>query len=79
MAVTDACLLAKIVDGVVVVVKAHKTPEHFVRQGLSFLKDVKADIVGMALLQTKQEFSYYHYFQYYRYLPRQYGDYKGEK
>ena len=67
-AVTDATVLAKSVDGVVLVVRAGETPRQVVQTGLNQLQAVNAGILGAVLnaVDTSRD-GYYYYHQYYYY------------
>jgi len=74
-AVTDAQVLSRIVDGVVLVIRAGDTPRPIVENGLSQLRAVNARILGAILNGIKMGRDSYYYYQYYYYY---YGD-DGEK
>jgi polysaccharide biosynthesis transport protein len=68
VAVTDAAVLSKDVDGTVYVIRAFKTTKQLARQGLRALKDVGAPIAGAVLNAVDfNRRDYYEYYQYYRY------------
>lgn len=69
-AVTDAAVLATMVDGVVLVVHAGKTRRQIVGRGLEQLRYISAPIVGVILNNLKLGRGryypgYYHYYYYY--------------
>ena len=70
-AVTDAIVLSKLVDGVILIVRAGDTPKQVIQNAISQLRAVNAHILGAVLngIQTGKD-SYY-YYQYYYYY---YGD-----
>ncbi|MDX1776175.1 MAG: polysaccharide biosynthesis tyrosine autokinase, partial [Desulfobulbales bacterium] len=71
-AVTDAIVLAKIVDGTVVVLQANSTPKEMAKNVLHHLQVVKAHILGVVLNKVDlQKNAYYYRQNYYHYL---YGD-----
>ncbi len=66
-AVTDAAILASICEGVVVVVKAGKTPRDLVRNTLRQLKSANARVLGGVLNEVDFESRQYsYYYAYYR-------------
>jgi len=69
-AVTDAIILSKQVDGVVLVIRAGDTPKQLIQNAISQLKAVNAHILGAVLngIQTGKDSYYYQYYYYY------YGD-----
>jgi len=70
-AVTDAVVLAKSADGVVLVVRVGDTPRQVVQNGLKQLQSVNAHILGVVLNGVDTERDSYYYYQYYYYY---YGD-----
>lgn len=69
-AVTDAAVLATIVDGVILVVHAGKTRRQIVMRGLEQLRYINARIVGVILNNLRMGRvryypGYYHYYYYY--------------
>ncbi len=74
MAVTDATIAAKLVDGVIMVVRAFKTSSDIAEQGLRALRDVDAPIVGVVLNAVDFDNSAYAYaYSYYYYRREGYG------
>jgi len=69
-AVTDAAVLAKIVDGVVLVIRANRTVRYVAKNGLKQLKGVGAHLLGVVLNGVDMGRGSYYYYQYYYY----YGD-----
>ena len=74
-AVTDAVILASIVDGVVVVIRAHETHREMIKNGIGQLKAVNAHILGAVLNGVDMGRDSHYYYQYYYYY---YGE-DGEK
>ncbi|MFP4088319.1 MAG: GumC family protein [Desulfobacteraceae bacterium] len=73
-AVTDAVILSKQVDGVVVVIKAGDTVREVIQNSLGQLEAVGATVLGAVLNAVaigKDKYYYYYYYQYYHYY---YGD-----
>jgi len=73
-AVTDAIILSKSVDGVVLVIRAGDTVREVAKNGLNQLQAVGARILGGVLNAVdigKDKYYYYYYYQYYHYY---YGD-----
>jgi len=67
-AVTDAAVLSRIVDGVIMVIRAADTPRQIVENGVAKLKGVNAHILGAVLnvVDTgKDSYYYYHHYYYY--------------
>ncbi|MEO8903136.1 MAG: polysaccharide biosynthesis tyrosine autokinase [Polyangiaceae bacterium] len=63
--VTDATVLSTLVDGVVVVVRASRTPKDIVRRALKSLRDVGSNVVGVVLNAADVEGDSYRGYQYY--------------
>lgn len=63
--VTDAAVLSTLVDGVVVVVRASRTPKDVVRRALKSLRDIGSNIVGVVLNAADVEGDSYRAYQYY--------------
>ena len=70
-AVTDAVVLSRIADGVLLVIRAGETPRQVIQNAVEQLKSVNANILGAVLngIRTGRD-SYYYYQYYYQY----YGD-----
>ena len=69
--VSDALLITRLVEGVVLVVNGQKTPRHLVKEARSRLLYARAKILGVVLNRVdmvKGEYAYYygHYSSYYR-------------
>jgi len=69
-AVTDAAVLAKLVDGVVMVIRANSTVRYVAQNGLNQLKNVGGHLLGVVLNGVDMGRGSYYYYQYYNY----YGD-----
>ena len=69
-AVTDAALLGKLSDGVVLVVRANRTVRDMAKTGLEQLRAVGAKLLGVVLNGVSIDRGSYYYYQYYYY----YGD-----
>ena len=69
-AVTDAALLGKLSDGVVLVVRANRTVRDMAKTGLEQLTAVGAKLLGVVLNGVGMGRGSYYYYQYYYY----YGD-----
>jgi len=74
-AVTDSTVLAKFVDGVMLVVHAGVTPRQVVKTGLDQIQGVDANVLGAVLNDVDTGKESYYYYQYYYYY---YGE-DGEK
>jgi capsular exopolysaccharide synthesis family protein len=77
-AVTDAMVLSKYADGVVVIIRAGDTVREVAKNGVQQLRAVGAHILGGILNAVdigRDKYYYYYYYQYYHYY---YGD-DGEK
>ena len=74
-AVTDSSVLAKMVDGTVLVVRAGETPRPAVKNGIEQLKSVNSNILGAVLNGIRPGRDGYYHYQYYYYY---YGE-KGKK
>jgi exopolysaccharide transport family protein len=66
-AVADAVVLAKMADGVIVVVRAADTPKEIVKNGLAQLHSVNAKVLGVVLNGVNMGREGYYYYQYYYY------------
>jgi tyrosine-protein kinase Etk/Wzc len=72
IAVTDAAVLSSMVDGLILVVKAHQTRRDAIKRALSLLESVKAKVYGSLLNSVNIErtygsYYYYYYYHYYNY------------
>lgn len=73
VAVTDAAIISRLVDGTVFVSRAFATTASTSRQGLRALRDVDAPIAGAVLNAvdvTRHEYAYYYYYRREGYGPR---------
>ena len=78
IAVTDAIVMAPLVDGVVVVVRSQKTDKDATQRAFELLNNVNARVPGILLNDVSSAFtygSYYYYYYYYYY----YGEGDGQK
>lgn len=66
-AVTDAVVLSKSVDGVILVIRAGDTAREIVKNGIAQLGDVGAHILGAVLNGVNMGRDSYYYYQYYYY------------
>jgi polysaccharide biosynthesis transport protein len=67
VAVTDSAILSTLSDGVLMVVRAHKTTYGLARSGLRTLRDVDAPIAGAVLNAVNLDRHEYYYQRYYYY------------
>ena len=67
IAVTDAAVLARLVDGVFLVVKAGQTSKEAAFRSYTLLNQVKAKVLGTLLNSVKVERMYGSYYYYYHY------------
>ena len=74
VAVTDAVVLSKKVDGVVLIIKSGKTTFEMLNKAQRQLGDVKADILGSVLNDFNIRGEGYRYYYYYRYYRSDDGD-----
>ena len=74
-AVTDAVILSRIVDGVVLVIRSGEVHREIIKNALSQLKGVNARLLGAVLNGVEMGRDSYYYYQYYYYY---YGE-DGEK
>jgi capsular exopolysaccharide synthesis family protein len=63
--VTDAVVLAPVVDGVILVIQAGKTEIEAVSRAKEILESVKANILGVVLNRVKESHRGYYYYYYY--------------
>jgi len=70
IAVTDASILAKITDAILLVVKAGNTDQRILKRSMELLSQVKTNLIGAVLngvsISTGYD-SYYYYYHYYYY------------
>ncbi len=79
--VTDALLLSRFADGVVLVIHGGKTTKDMGTHSIELLKGVNARILGGVLNNInigKSGYYYYYYSHYYHYYRHYYRDYYGE-
>lgn len=80
VAVTDAVVMSKIVDGVVLIAKAGKTTREIVAKATRQLSDVGAQILGSVLNDFNiRSAGYRYYYYYYHYRSREDGDEGGNE
>lgn len=58
---TDGCVLGSQADGVLFVVRAHKTPRRLVKQARNMLEHVHAKVLGFILTQIEEDIPAYAY------------------
>ncbi len=75
-AVTDATVLARVADGVVVIIRSGDTSRDIVRNGVEQLRGVNATILGAVLNGVNMGKDGYYYYQYYYYYYGEDGDKK---
>jgi non-specific protein-tyrosine kinase len=63
--VTDAAILAQVVDGVLLVVNASETRRDVTRQAAENLKQVDANMIGVVLNKVTTHSGHYYYHEYY--------------
>ncbi len=66
-AVTDSLLLARMSDGVVLIIKTGLTARQMVKNALEQIESVKAKVLGAVLNAIKADKDSYYYYQYYYY------------
>ncbi|MEW6667869.1 MAG: polysaccharide biosynthesis tyrosine autokinase [Thermodesulfobacteriota bacterium] len=66
-AVTDAVILAKLADSILLVVRAGDTPREIVKNGLGQFQNVNAHVMGVILNGVDMGRDGYYYYQYYYY------------
>ncbi len=75
IAVTDAAVLSKEMDGVLLVVKSGHTHKEAMMRGVDLLRNVRSRILGVLLNNVSRENTYGSYYYYYYY---HYYDYYGQ-
>ena len=70
LAVTDAAMLSRVADGLIYLVRAHRTTHEAASVGIKRLQDVGATIIGAVLNGVDRTSGYYGY-PYYQYYQRQ--------
>jgi capsular exopolysaccharide synthesis family protein len=74
VSVTDSLIMSSVVDGVILVTRAAKTPYNVVEKGVKSLTDVKAHILGMVVNGfNPQKYRYYYGKDYSQYYGNYYG------
>lgn len=73
-AVTDAIVLSKSVDGVILVIRAADTPREIVKNATAQFKAVGANILGAVLNGVDMSRDKYHYSYHYQYYYAYYGE-----
>jgi len=72
IAVTDAAILSRYVEGVLLVIKAHKTHREAIKRAKTLLDNAEANIFGcllnsISIERTYGTYYYYYYYHYYQY------------
>lgn len=75
-AVTDAVILSRLADGVLLVVRAGETHREIIRNGVELLKAANAHILGAILNGVDMGRDSYYYYQYYYYYYGEDGERK---
>ena len=75
-AVTDAVILSRLVDGVLIVVRAGETHREIVKNGIGLLQGANARILGAILNGVSMGRDSYYYYQYYYYYYGEDGERK---
>ncbi len=70
LAVTDSLILSSLVDGILMVILAEKTPRQAVQRTLDMLADVKGHILGAVFNKANLRRSHYYYYYYYGSRPK---------
>lgn len=79
MPVSDALLLSKMVDGVVMIIGGQETPKKIVKEACARLSYARAKVLGTVLNKVDLQRSGYYYHNYYYYAPYHYdGGVEGE-
>lgn len=77
--VTDACVLASILDGTLIVVRAEQTAKESLLRSKALLEAVNSRVTGVVLNYVKtKELPYYRYYRYHRYYYTE-GEKEGRK
>ncbi|MBN2417084.1 polysaccharide biosynthesis tyrosine autokinase [bacterium] len=77
IAVTDACVMARKMDGVIVVIKSGETNADALSRAMVLLNNVNAGVLGITVNGVDVDRMYGSYYYYYHYY--YYGDGKGKK
>ncbi|MHB9097051.1 MAG: hypothetical protein ACYC5X_04425, partial [Syntrophales bacterium] len=75
-AVTDSVILSRLVDGVLLVIRAGETHREIVKNGIGLLQAANARILGAILNGVMMGRDSYYYYQYYYYYYGEDGDRK---
>lgn len=67
LAVTDAAELSPLMDGVLLVVRAEKTPRESAQRAIVLLENVESKIIGVVFNGVSARRSYYYYYYRYKY------------
>jgi exopolysaccharide transport family protein len=73
-AVTDAVILSRLVDGVLIVIRAGETHREIIKNGISLLNAANARVLGAILNGVVMGRDSYYYYQYYYYYYGEDGD-----
>ena len=73
-AVTDTVILSRLVDGVLIVIRAGETHREIIKNGIGLLKAANARILGAILNGVEMGRDSYYYYQYYYYYYGEDGD-----
>ncbi|MCA9438177.1 MAG: CpsD/CapB family tyrosine-protein kinase, partial [Candidatus Omnitrophica bacterium] len=69
LAVTDSAIMGSMVDGVLLVVKAYKTPRHYIQQAIEIMHNVGSNMLGVVFNQVRRYGTAYYYYYYYHSEP----------
>ena len=72
--VSDPLVLSPEMDGILLVVKAGKTPKEVVKRAVDSMRDIGVNIIGVVLNNKERVLPYYYDYKYYGY--QYYHDYK---
>ena len=74
LVMTDALVISTQVDGVLIVIDAHKTPKNQLKESVEMLREVNANLLGVVINRlTSQPGSYYNYQNYRKTYDGHYG------
>ncbi len=65
--VSDTLHFAQMVDGVLLVIKAGKTPRTVVKRAIDLFRDARCPLLGVILNDTSEVLPYYYHHRYYKY------------
>uniref|UniRef100_A0A7C5Z1W6 non-specific protein-tyrosine kinase n=1 Tax=Caldicellulosiruptor owensensis TaxID=55205 RepID=A0A7C5Z1W6_9FIRM len=71
---TDAAIISRIVDGVILVASAGEVQIEAIQQAKENLQKVNANIIGVVLNKVKRQTSSYYYYYYYYYYSNENGE-----